>query len=104
MPIDSMVNDLFVMSGHDREELTGYKADSLGAIVSLGLAIALLLYSFQGLVAPSLGTDQQSMTLLLLLIFLAPVQALDGLLVGMFAVFASPRSIFFRKYVLGPGL
>ena len=42
--------------------------------------------------------------LLLILIGLAPMQALDDLIAAMFAIFASPRSIFFRKYVLAPGL
>jgi len=74
-------------------------------ILSLGLAIALLFYGFQHLVTQSLlDGDQQARTLLLLLIFLAPVQAIDDLLIGMFAVFASPRAIFFRKNVLAPGL
>lgn len=74
-------------------------------ILSLGLAVALLFYGFQHLVTQSLlDGDQQARTLLLLLIFLAPVQAIDDLLIGMFAVFASPRAIFIRKNVLAPGL
>jgi len=64
----------------------------------------LLLFSFQGLIARSWIQDQQALALTLLLIFLAPVQSLDDLIVGMFAVFASPRSIFFRRFVLAPGL
>lgn len=74
-------------------------------ILSLGIAIALLFYSFDGFVTQSfLDGDQQARALLLLLILLAPVQAIDDLLIGMFAVFASPRAIFFRKNVLTPGL
>jgi O-antigen/teichoic acid export membrane protein len=38
------------------------------------------------------------------LVVLAPLQAADNLLSGVLAVFASARAIFFRKYVLGPGL
>ena len=45
------------------------------------------------------GTD-----LLLILIFLVPVEAVDALLIALFASFASPKAIFFRKYILGPGL
>ena len=40
----------------------------------------------------------------MVLVFLAPVQALDELLVGLFAVFANTKSIFFRRHVLGPAL
>src|SRR4029450_128992 len=35
---------------------------------------------------------------------LAPLQALDALLVGLFATFGSARSIFFRRYVFAPVL
>ena len=42
--------------------------------------------------------------MLLVLVLLVPIQGLDGLLVGMFAVFSRPRAIFFRKYLLAPGL
>jgi len=73
-------------------------------IASLGLTMALLLQGAPGLAARVLGSEPQAFSLLLILIFLSPVQALDSVLVGMFAVFASSRSIFFRKYVLGPSL
>jgi O-antigen/teichoic acid export membrane protein len=33
-----------------------------------------------------------------------PLQALDSLLIGMFAIFSKPRAIFFRKYLIAPGL
>ncbi len=45
-----------------------------------------------------------AISLLLILILLAPIQALDDVLTSLMSVFASPQSIFFRKYVLGPGL
>jgi len=73
-------------------------------IASLGLTMALLLRGSPGLAARVLGSEPEAFSLLLILIFLSPVQALDSVLVGMFAVFASSRSIFFRKYVLGPSL
>jgi O-antigen/teichoic acid export membrane protein len=38
------------------------------------------------------------------LIFLVPVEAADAMLDGLFASFAGTRAIFFRKYILGPGL
>ena len=44
------------------------------------------------------------MLLLLILISLVPVQALDNLFQGMVAIFVGARAIFFRRYVLGPGL
>ena len=38
------------------------------------------------------------------LIFVAPMEALDQVFVSLFAVFSRPRAIFFRKYLLAPGL
>ena len=43
-------------------------------------------------------------TVLRILIVLAPLEALDDVIVTIFAVFSRPRSIFFRKYLLTPGL
>ena len=42
--------------------------------------------------------------LLLILVLLAPIDALDDLLISLFAIFDSPRSIFVRRYILGPAL
>jgi O-antigen/teichoic acid export membrane protein len=76
----------------------------MSTILSLGLALILLFYGLQRFIAQSLISDQQALALLLILIFLAPIDALDTVLNGMFAVFSRPRAIFFRKYVLGPSL
>lgn len=76
----------------------------LSGIVSLGLAIILLFYGLQGLIARSYIQDQLAVALLLIMVFLSPINALDTVLNGMFAVFSKPSAIFFRKYVLGPGL
>ena len=73
-------------------------------ILSLGFFLVLLVFSLRGWIAESYVKDQQEVNLLLLLIVLAPIQALDSFLVGMLAVFAKPSAIFFRRYILGPGL
>ena len=88
----------------DYNKLFGTLLMVVALIASLGVTMALLLQGAPGLAARMLGSEPQAFSLLLILIFLSPVQALDGVLVGMFAVFSSSRSIFFRKYVLGPGL
>jgi O-antigen/teichoic acid export membrane protein len=81
----------------------------LSTIVGLGSLIVLLAFAFRGFIGQTLlndaqGNKDQVIALLLILIGLAPVQALDDLIAAMFAIFASPRSIFFRKYILAPGL
>lgn len=76
----------------------------LSTVLSLSLFLVILVFGFQGWIAGSFIKDQQAVQLLLLLIFLSPIQALDSVLVGMLAVFGKPRSIFFRRHILGPGL
>ncbi len=72
-------------------------------IVGLGLSLCLLVFGLRGWLAGSVIDDPQAVTLLVILIVLAPLHALDDLLMGMFAVFAQARAIFFRRHVLGPG-
>lgn len=42
--------------------------------------------------------------LVLILAFLAPLEALDQVFVSLFAVFSRPRAIFVRKHLMAPGL
>ena len=71
-------------------------------MLTLGLTVALLRNILSAYVGEAFFIDQQALALLLIMIFLAPVQAVDQSIIGMFAVFASPKAIFFRKNVLGP--
>lgn len=86
----------------DYNKLFGTIVLVVSTILSLGLALILILYGLQGFIARAFIDDEQTLALLLILIFLSPVNALDTLLNGMFAVFSRPRAIFFRKYLLGP--
>lgn len=52
----------------------------------------------------SLVGDSRAVSLLLILAFLAPLEALDQVFVSLFAVFSKPRTIFFRKYLFTPVL
>jgi O-antigen/teichoic acid export membrane protein len=88
----------------DYNKLFGSIIMMVGAILSIGLALMLLVFGLQGVLTQRYINDPQAVALLVILIALSPIQALDELLVGMFAIFASPSAIFFRKHVLGPGL
>jgi O-antigen/teichoic acid export membrane protein len=85
-------------------KLFGTIAMQLGTIFSLGLAAVGLVYVLQDALAGSLVDDRQAISVLVVLIVLAPVQALDDMLVQLFAVFARPGAIFFRRHLLAPGL
>jgi O-antigen/teichoic acid export membrane protein len=73
-------------------------------ILSLGLTLFLLVYGLRGWLAGALISDTQAIWLLVILIALSPLQALDQLLMGVFAVLDNPRAIFFRTHVLAPVL
>lgn len=76
----------------------------VGSILGLGLALVMLIFGLQGVLLDTVVSDPLSLSLLLVLIALAPMQALDSFFQGVLAVFASPSAIFFRRYLLGPGL
>jgi O-antigen/teichoic acid export membrane protein len=76
----------------------------VSSVFSLGFFLVLIVFGLRGWIAKSLAGDPLAVQLLLLLIFLTPIQAMDSLLVGMLAIFSKPSSIFFRRYVLAPAL
>jgi O-antigen/teichoic acid export membrane protein len=75
-----------------------------GTVVGIGLAFALVAVGLHGFAGHDLSSGGTEMTVVLILICLSPIQALDDVLMATFAVFSKPRAIFFRKYVLAPGL
>jgi O-antigen/teichoic acid export membrane protein len=82
----------------------GAIALAVGLVASLGVSLVAVCYGLRGLLGASVVADPLALSLLLVLIALAPVDALDSLLQGLLAVFVGPRAIFFRRHVLGPGL
>ncbi len=77
---------------------------NVAVIVGLGAVLIVVVHLIPDAISGSGLADPMATGLLLILIFLAPVDALDDLMLNLFAVFAAPRAIFFRRYVLGPGL
>src|SRR3712207_2848370 len=49
-------------------------------------------------------SDPATVRVVLILVFLAPLEAFDQVFVSLFAAFSKPSAIFFRKYLLTPGL
>lgn len=73
-----------------------------GTLATLGLGVVVLVIGLQGWLAGSIIDDPEAITLVVLLIALAPIQALDELLTGLFAVIADAKAIFLRRNVIGP--
>jgi len=88
----------------DYNKLFGTILLVVSTISVLGFAMILLIFGFQGLLTRSFVNDPQAVTLLVIMIALSPLQALNGLLMSLLAIFGKPRAIFFRKYMLGPAL
>lgn len=72
-------------------------------VVTSTLLLVTLWLSADGLVGAAVD-EPGAVEVLLVLMFLAPLEALDQVFVSLFAVFSRPREIFFRKYLLTPAL
>ena len=76
----------------------------VGTVLALGITVVLLVHALRGVFEGGLIADRLAVSLTLILILLAPLQAFDDLVIGLFAVYTRPRAIFFRKYLLAPAL
>ena len=86
------------------DKLLGTIVMQIVAIIGLSLAAVVLVFGLRGWLSSTVIDDRQAINLLLILVFLAPVSALDGMINGLFAVFSRPRAIFFRRHLMAPGL
>ena len=73
----------------------------VGTVLTMGFAVVLAVYALQGVIG-GVVDNELALAILLLMIVLSPLQALDSLLIALFATFGSARSIFFRRYVVAP--
>jgi len=89
---------------HERGQLARVRGAIVLVLIGIGLTSAIAIASIY--LTPDLMArlvhERGPRDLLLVLIFLVPVEALDELLIGLFACFARPRAIFLRKHVVGP--
>lgn len=88
----------------DYRKLFGGLLLAIGATLGLGLAAVLLVNGMRGFIEGTLVNDTLAVTLLVILICLAPITALENVLDKTIVIFSSVRALFFRKYVLTPGL
>ena len=88
----------------DHEKLVGMLLFVTATILALGAATVLIFVKCQHFLEQWVIRDSVSCSVLLVLIFVAPVQAIDELILAMFAALAAPRQIFMRRHILGPML
>ena len=89
---------------HDYNKVFGTIVLMVGTIAGLGLGLIFLLYGLKDWLGQTVVRDPLALNLLLIVIALILVRAFDQLFLGLFAVFSNPRAIFFRKYLIAPGL
>jgi O-antigen/teichoic acid export membrane protein len=71
--------------------------------VTSGVGLLALLLFVDDLAPAALG-EPDAVAVLLVLVLLAPMEAVDEILFAAFAVFTRARAIFFRRHLLSPGL
>jgi O-antigen/teichoic acid export membrane protein len=97
----------FVPIYDERKEYDKALGTVVGVVVAVGALSVVAVGTFVLLVATlsdSIGGEDIAAPVVLILVFLAPIQAIDNLLTGLFAVFARPGVIFFRRFVVTPSL
>jgi O-antigen/teichoic acid export membrane protein len=88
----------------DHRRLLGVIVLEAGTILVLGAAAIAAAFALRGPLEGSVTSGAKAFDVLLIMLVMAPLQALDTLVINVFAVFAKPWSVFFRRYILDPGL
>ncbi len=71
---------------------------------AIGLLVVAVVVAATPLVAEPMAGVADAQLLIATIILMAPIQALDGILTNLLSVYASPRAIFVRRFVLAPAL
>jgi O-antigen/teichoic acid export membrane protein len=88
----------------DHARLLGVIVFEAATVLVLGTAAVAVVWALRAPLGGSSAGVGEGTGVFIALIALAPIQALDAMVVNVFAAFASPWSVFFRRYVLEPGL
>lgn len=76
----------------------------LGTVLVTGMVFVAALYVSPDLFARLIGGEAKPLALLFVMIFLVPLEAIDTVMVSIFATFSRPRAIFVRNYVAAPAI
>ena len=88
---------------NDKGLISGAIVLLLSVVLGLGLAIVVTVFAVRHQLAGTVGSPL-SLSLLLLMIVLVPVESLDRLFESLFAAFGVVKSVFIRRHLMGPGL
>ena len=88
----------------DYNRMFGAMFLAVGTILVTSTILVGSMYALPGALIGDAVNSSTTEQVVLILVLLAPLEALDQVFVSLFAVFSNPRAIFFRKYLLTPGL
>lgn len=97
----------FVAIYHEKrepEKLLGTIILTFGVTLFVAFSIVTAFFVAPHQLAMLLTKGREPVTLLLIIIFLVPLEAMDVLLMNLFACYGRARMIFIGRHVLGPGL
>lgn len=89
---------------NDYPRMLGSMVLAVGTIAITSTVVLVVVGIFAGSLVDATLDAPNAVQVLLVLMFLAPLEALDQVFVALFAAFTRPRAIFFRKYIVTPGL
>jgi O-antigen/teichoic acid export membrane protein len=86
----------------DQRRLAGSLIVAVSSVAFLGVAMLVAMIGLSTAIGAELVENELARRLLLILFLLAPISALDSLLLSCFAIFGSARSIALRRHIVGP--
>ncbi len=96
------------MAGYEEEgdypRMFGAMFLAVGTIFVTSIPIITALFVWSDALLGPVVEGGTAVRLVLVLLFVAPMEALDQVFVSLFAVFSKPRAIFVRKHLMAPGL
>lgn len=88
----------------DWGRLYGSVLIAAGTVLVTGAVLIGALFALRDQLVGGVVDSTTAATVLLIVVLLAPMEALDQVFVSIFAVLTKPRAIFVRKYLVTPGL
>ena len=88
----------------DFQRLSGVLILSSGVVLALGTLVAVLVWAFSSELATLLGIDPVTISLLVTLIILVPVNAFSSVSLSIYAFLGKTNTVFARRHLLGPGV
>lgn len=101
--VDSRFLAAYDEEGDDRRILGVLITEAL-VVVTLGTVVFLAVLIWHTRLSPGIAPSETAANLLVLMVLLAPLAAIDAMVMNTFATFASARAVFYRRYLLEPGL